>query len=360
MPAAVAGVIAAAVTVARAVPSISGIRAAARAVTMNMVASTTTGRSRRARPMQHCQAVTRALLLALFALVVLSAPAGGAAFRGANGLIAFTRFSESGGGLHSIGIVRPDGTGIATIVEDGSSPAWSPDGTMLVFQRSAGRDVDLFVVSADGTGLRRINHPGHDDFLSAWSPDGKRIVFTSDRAGIEAISVRSEIYIVKADGTDRRRLTRNRVVDHSPVWSPDGRRIAFVRGGPKAGIYSVATSGKRLVRLTRNKSDTAPAWSPDGRLIAFDRESSNFGSNIFVMNRNGSNAHAIVAGETNDFMPVWSPDGTQLAFSRSGDTDDIYVMVLDGGNVTPVITDEDDTFGPDWQPVQQLSPRWSQ
>jgi Tol biopolymer transport system component len=301
--------------------------------------------------MPYCRAGMRVLLLLLFAMLVFSTPAGGA-FRGANGLIAFTRINQSG---ESIGVVRPDGTGFATIVENGSSPAWSPDGTMLVFQRSVGPDTDLFVIRADGTELRRINHPGQDDFLSAWSPDGKRIVFTSD-PGTEPITALSEIYIVNADGRNRRRLTRNRIVDHSPVWSPDGRRIAFVRGGSKPGIYSMAPSGKRLVRLTRNRSDTAPAWSPDGRLIAFDRERSNSGPNIFVMNRNGSNAHAVVASETNDFMPAWSPDGTQLVFSRTVDTEDtviedIYVMDQDGGNITPLVADGDETFGPDWQPL---------
>jgi TolB protein len=311
----------------------------------------TTGRPIEASPLAWRRAAIRVVLLGLFAMLAVSAPAG-AAFRGANGLIAFTRINESG---ESIGLVRPDGTSIATIVEDGSTPAWSPDGTMLVFQRSAGRDTDLFVIRADGTGLVRINHPSHNDFLSAWSPDGKRIVYTSD-AGAEPITPASEIYIVNANGSNRRRLTRNRVEDHSPVWSPDGKRIAFVRGGSKPGIYSMATSGKRLVRLTRNRSDSAPAWSPDGRLIAFDRESSSSDSNILVMNRDGSHARAVLASKMNDVMPAWSPDGTKLVFSRSGDSEDsviedIFVMDLDGGNVTPLVADEDDVFGPDWQPL---------
>jgi Tol biopolymer transport system component len=74
------------------------------------------------------------------------------------------------------------------------------------------------------------------------------------------------------------------------------------------------------------------------------------------MNRNGSNAHAVVVGETEDFMPTWSPDGTKLVFSRVAESDepyndDIYVADADGANIVVVIADPDDTFGPDWQPL---------
>ena len=58
---------------------------------------------------------------------------------------------------------------------------------------------DLYVVNADGSGLRRLTrHAENVPRSFAWSPDGRTIAFLHNR----------EVYIVKADGSDERRLTQ--------------------------------------------------------------------------------------------------------------------------------------------------------
>lgn len=72
----------------------------------------------------------------------------------------------------------------ATTLEDDRAPAWSPDGSMLVFMSHLQTSPccppwQLWAVNRDGTGLTKLSA---DDTLSdmypAWSPDGARIVFT--------------------------------------------------------------------------------------------------------------------------------------------------------------------------------------
>jgi TolB protein len=70
--------------------------------------------------------------------------------------------------------------------------------------------------------------------LPAWSPDGSRIVFSSDRDTRD-----NDIYVMPADGGGEVALTHNDVDDHSPSWSPDGRRIVFVRDAEDAGVEDI-------------------------------------------------------------------------------------------------------------------------
>ncbi len=125
-----------------------------------------------------------------------------------------------------------------------------------------------------------------------WSPDGRKVAFSSRRDG------NFEVYVVNADGSGLRNLTQKLPGGFfgpglsDPGWSPDGRKIAFVRfdagRGIYLGIYVVKPDGSGLRRLTRNPAgDGAPAWSPDGRKIAFEsRRDGDF--DVYIMNADGS------------------------------------------------------------------------
>jgi Tol biopolymer transport system component len=65
-------------------------------------------------------------------------------------------------------------------------PAWSPDGTQIAFRRrvpngtNAG-NFDVYVMAADGTGLRAIAETPAQDFKPIWSPDSKNLLIISNR-----------------------------------------------------------------------------------------------------------------------------------------------------------------------------------
>ena len=111
-------------------------------------------------------------------------------------------------------------TQVTATGDDEIYPDWSPDGLKLAFQ---GRTPpsgpwDLYVIGVDGTGLTPLtvaNDPTFSENRPAWSPDGTRIVYDSNPDGD------SEIYAVNADNTGIvEQFTANTVTDSVPDWSP--------------------------------------------------------------------------------------------------------------------------------------------
>ena len=89
-------------------------------------------------------------------------------------------------------------------------------------------------------------------------------------------------------------------------------KIAFARdqsGGSTVDLMSA--DGASPKRIARSGDDApAPSWSPDGSLIAFstDRHQSAFDSQIYVMNADGSNQHALTDEDgVIDRHPTWQP-----------------------------------------------------
>jgi len=93
-----------------------------------------------------------------------------------------------------------------------SGPTFSPDGKKILFRlKPAGQDFggDYWTVNSDGTSRQRLTHfgPEHTTASGTWSPDGSMIVFADSGMGGN-----DDLYVMRADGGGIRRLT------HTPQW----------------------------------------------------------------------------------------------------------------------------------------------
>ena len=198
--------------------------------------------------------------------------------------IAFTRvvqsviaptaslFTMDGGGRH-----------LEPLLADGIdlSAAWSPDGSTIAFSRleSVDRPLDeatLYLADADGSHVRSLAATPVHGVSAAWSPDGRRLTFVSfddDNAPVcpaASCPPSGELYVVGADGTGLRRLTRSKADDEHPSWSPDGSRIAFASGfdvrsqGHAPWLMVIRASGGKPVRIGHVSGVIDPRWSPAG------------------------------------------------------------------------------------------------
>ena len=130
-------------------------------------------------------------------------------------LIAFAR-SDSTRQLQ-VWVMNADGSGERQLTrfatEEGSPqwPAWSPDGTKLAIQsgrynRQAPTEntAHIWVIDVKSGGATRLN-PHSTPYLDetpSWFPDGKRIAFQSDRSG------RMEVWVMSADGSGAVQVTK--------------------------------------------------------------------------------------------------------------------------------------------------------
>jgi TolB protein len=157
-------------------------------------------------------------------------------------------------------------------------PDWSPDGQRIVFtSHDVGDDprlsntAEIYVINADGSGAaQRLTDNTEEERAPAWSPDGSRIVFSCRIGGGTADF---EICMMNADGTGLVQLTDNSVPDLTATWSPDGDRILFHRQVPGQGfqLFTMNPDGTGQTQLTSPPGLNLLAhW---GRLRVLDKHS---------------------------------------------------------------------------------------
>ncbi len=98
----------------------------------------------------------------------------------------------------------------------------------------------LFVVEVATRQERPLTGGPASERHPEWSPDGQSILFASNRTGDPDNNARVDLWIVAADGTGVRRLTRGDVGASGARFSPDGRQVAFITGRHPENSYEVS------------------------------------------------------------------------------------------------------------------------
>jgi dipeptidyl aminopeptidase/acylaminoacyl peptidase len=277
----------------------------------------------------------------------------------------------------------------------------------------------LWVANVDGTGARvLVPDPVGDQDAPAWSPDGSRLVFSwdlkIDHMGYP--SGESRLYLTDATGSAPQLVDTGCVApcvgDTDAAFSSDGTHLVFDRSlllpptpetpGPGKGLSTPASviatidlltgrvvelasttivdcpmlAGQRLPDVPNCASlqNHRPRWSADGTQIVFAQDVP-FDINgpeingmpapgpppaLFVVDADGRNLHRI---SPSAWSGDWSPDGARIAFeSMSYVTDpqagsgagyglrqyfDIYTIQPDGTDLRRLTSDQF-SFVPSW------------
>jgi hypothetical protein len=106
-----------------------------------------------------------------------------------------------------------------------ADPDFAANGALVFVRETAFNNSDLFIRQPNGTEVALPTTPGREA-NPAWSPDGSRIVFEY------TLNNETTLYMINADGSDLHRVTTHPAT--SPTWSPDGNLLAYIRTVPGA------------------------------------------------------------------------------------------------------------------------------
>ena len=232
------------------------------------------------------------------------------------------------------------------------NPQWSSDGKKIVFESTKDGKSAIYTIYADGSNLRKLTDSKTTDGQPGWSRNGKNIVFYSQRDG------HLQLYVMNADGSGQHKLTDGGDLDYLPDFSPKGDLVVFQSRKEQPGlahdIYSIRVDGTNRTRLTDEKNGyTSPKWSPDGKKIVFEhtvvtkkyyRELSReemakmkSSTEIFVMDRGGTNIKNLTNNNVQDSTPQWSKNGKAIYFMSDRDgSPNVYAMNANGTKVRKI------------------------
>jgi Tol biopolymer transport system component len=289
--------------------------------------------------------------------------------------------SKRRGGLW---LVPADGGEPVRLTSFGSRPAFSPDGARIAFQSESSPQLSdtaapslalstLWVVEADGEGLRQLTRPGEPPGghgAPSWSPDGHRLVFSASRYGSSEIwSLELPAASEGGDGGEPVALVRSPTTAYDPAWSPDGRSIFFSArlrqvnglwrlpvdprsGGPDGEAEQIANFGLASIRQL--------AVSRRGGKVAYATLSTV--SNLHALPLDpetgtplpgeAGTPRALTSGTGRNNRPAFSPDGTRIAYDRwqPGVNIDLWLIPAGGGPPEQVTVDSGSSSQPSWFP----------
>lgn len=178
------------------------------------------------------------------------------------------------------------------------------------------------------------------DAEGAYSPDSEQIVFASNRraysgeitAAEEKIfehdkSFVMDLYLMDADGSNVRRLTDAPGYDGGPFFSFDGRKITWRRFSidrSRAEIYTMNLTKGEEKQVTRmGVMSWAPFFHPSGDYLIFASNREGFANfELFVVDVEGQHEPVRVTHTDGfDGLPVFSPNGKQLSWTSNRTAD---------------------------------------
>jgi WD40 repeat protein len=194
---------------------------------------------------------------------------------------------------------------------------YSSDGSRVLFARHH----PLFSAKPDGMGALQLTSPGlsvidldfFDRIGADWSPDGSRVTFAGFRRTASG-GFKTGLFVVNADGTGLRRITP-RLGAISAQWSPNGEWIAFTGASRISKLWIVHPDGTGVRKIALHRLDRLDRKAFKKLERKFLNQCKEISSDMTQCTRKAKQ-RAKKKAPSERLTPVWSPDSTKLLFQR--------------------------------------------